>query len=210
MKKRAILPLICIAISTILSGCNNPKAASKENFTKVLSEDVAKNPYKLGNSFFGGAISCTIDLGTIPQEIPSYSYHIKNYEALKNAGILTSEFVREEPRNYGEPVKYSKYDLSEKGKQIAKQSENGGVYLPYCQVAFKEVKLFTEPTDSPAGKISVVDYSYAVEKVDDWVNNPEILQHYPAVKKVVDSVGKPIESKKPLVLTNEGWSTGEK
>jgi hypothetical protein len=36
------------------------------------------------------------------------------------------------------------------------------------------------------------------------------LQAYPEAKEALDSVGKPLDGKKALVLTSEGWSTGEK
>ena len=218
MKKRAILSLVCIAITTILSGCNNPKAANKENFAKVLSQYVAKNPDVVA----AYARSCKINTLEVPKEVPSPVGSIndynknsvdynKSYEVLKNAGILTSQFVREEDRPYQGRLTITKYELSEKGKQIAKEIYGSGLFdLPYCKVAFKEVKLFTEPTDSSAGKISQVDYTFVIEKIDDWANNPEILQVYPKVKEALDSVGKPIDAKKALVLTSEGWSTGEK
>jgi hypothetical protein len=123
---------------------------------------------------------------------------------------MTSEIVKEEEIKsslvggiQGKQI-LTKYDLSEKGRQIAKQDNKGNFYIPYCQVAFKEVKLFTEPADAFGAKVSQVDYTYAIAKVDDWVNNPEILQAYPEVKEALDSVGKPLDAKKALVLTNEG------
>lgn len=217
MKKTAILSLICLAITTTLSGCNNPKAANKENFAKVISEDIAKNPYRLPSSFYNNKY-CTVYLGKLPQEIDSYEPSTADFaestsnknKALANAGILTSELVREEDSYGGKKRIITKYDLSEKGKQLAKQDNKGNFFIPYCQVAFKEVKLFTEPADAAGAKVSQVDYTYAIEKVDDWVNNPEILQAYPEAKSILDSVGKPLDAKKPLVLTNEGWSTGQK
>lgn len=221
MKKTAILSLICLAISTTLSGCDNSKTANKENFSKVLSEDIAKNPYKLPEYSIFSQRDCTLYLGKFPQEIVTYDPSTADYaesssnrsKALTNAGILTSSLVKEEEVKsdyYGVKKQITtKYDLSEKGKQIAKQNNNGNFFIPYCQVAFKEVKLFTEPADAFGAKVSQVDYIYAIEKVDDWVNNPEILQAYPEVKKIFDSVGKPLNAKTALVLTNEGWSTGK-
>lgn len=218
MKKRAILPLICLAISTSLYSCDNPKAASKDNFSKVLSENIAKNPYRLPSQSFFNNRYCTVYLGKFPQEIVTYDPSIADFaesnsnkiKALANAGILTSELVKEEDSYGGRKQITTKYDLSEKGKQLAKQENDGNLYIPYCQVAFKEVKLFTEPADAGGAKVSQVDYTYEIEKVDDWINNQEILRAYPEAKSILDSVGKPLEAKKPLVLTNEGWSTGEK
>lgn len=211
MKKTAIVSLICIAITTTLSGCNNPKAANKENFAKVLSEYVAKNSAGFSRSLK----YCNIHIGQMPSEgvfsgTPSDDDFARKLESLKSAGILTID-SREEDRPYQGRVTIRKYDLTEKGKQIAKAISGSDVfYLPYCQVAFKEVKLFTEPADAFGAKVSQVDYTYAIEKVDDWVNNPEIIQAYPEVKEALDSVGKALDGKKALVLTSEGWSTGEK
>lgn len=221
MKKTAILSLVCLAISTTLSGCDNSKAANKENFAKVVREDIAKNPYRLPSQSFFNNRNCTLSLGKIPQEIVSFDpstadfaeSHSNKNKALTNAGILTSSVVKEEEIKsdyYGVKKQITtKYDLSEKGKQLAKQDNNGNFYIPYCQVAFKEVKLFTEPADAAGAKVSYVDYTYAIEKVDDWINNPEILRAYPEAKRILDSVSKPLNAKKPLILTNEGWSTGE-
>jgi hypothetical protein len=210
MKKTAILSLLCIAISTTLSGCNNPKAANKENFAKVLTEYVAKN----SDGFSRSLKYCNINIGNMPTEriygVSGNDDFSRKSESLKNAGILTID-SREEERPYQGRVTIRKYDLTEKGKQIAKAISGTDVfYIPYCQVAFKEVKLFTEPADAFGAKVSQVDYTYAIAKVDDWVNHPEILQAYPEAKEALDSVGKPLDGKKALVLTSEGWSTGEK
>lgn len=210
MRKKAVVSLVFMAISITLSGCNNPKAASKENFAKILSQYVSDHPYKLGESLFGSSY-CTIDLFQVPHEgyvtngIPSW----KDYEALKNAGILTSKVVEERDGGSGKTT-VIQYDFTDKGRQIAKQKNGKSYSLPYCQVAFKEVTSFTEPADAFGAKVSQVSYTFAIEKVDDWVNHPDILQQYPIAKQILDSVGQPRNSQRTLVLTNEGWSTGEK
>lgn len=210
MKKTAIISLICIAFTATLCGCNNPKAANKENFAKVLTPYVAKN----SDGFSRSLKYCNINIGNMPTErvygTSDNDDFSRKLEALKNTGIITID-SREEDRPFQGRVTIRKYDLTEKGKQIAKAISGTDVfYLPYCQVAFGEVKIFTEPADAFGAKVSQVDYTYIIEKVDEWVNHPEILQAYPEVKQALDSVGKPLDGKKALVLTSEGWSTGEK
>lgn len=209
MRKRMIVSLILTAITVTLSGCNSPKAANKENFAKLLKQDIANNPYKLGESISGHG-HCTIELFEVPHkdELSNGVPYMKQYGALEKAGILKSEVIGEKEGGWRGPVTVVKYDFSEKGKQIAKQQSGNSYYLPYCQVAFKEIKSFTEPADAMGAKVSQVNYTFTVEKVDDWVNHPDILNEYPIVKRVLDSVGQPRNAQKTLVLTNEGWSTG--
>ncbi|UBF30431.1 hypothetical protein K9N68_35120 (plasmid) [Kovacikia minuta CCNUW1] len=211
MQKRAIVSLILTTVAITLSGCSNSKAANKDNFTKLLNQYVTNNPYKVGEGMFG-SYQCIIELFEIPQEgyVTDGMASLGSYEVLKNAGILTSKVVKEQDSGWGRKTTVVQYELSDKGRQIAKQKTGNSYFLPYCKVAFKEVKSFTEPADAFGAKVSQVNYTYVIEKVDDWVNHPEILQKYPTVKRVLDSVGQPKEGQKTLVLTNEGWSTGEK
>jgi|GEM_PF-3549602 len=199
------------AITTSLLGCNNPKAANKENFAKVITEEIAKNPYQFPNNGY----RCEMNLGKMPIEISSewgsdgFSFiGSQGYEALAKAGLLTSQVVGEVEKtnvlNTGYKITITKYDLSDKGKQIAKE-DNGTYSLPYCKIGFKEIKLFTEPSDGEGITYSKVDYTVVVEKVEDWVKNPEILKNVPYVQRFVDLVGKPQDIKQLFQLTNEGW-----
>lgn len=210
IQKPAIACLALTAITVSLTGCNNPKAANKDNFAKLLNQHIANNPYKVGESLFGSSY-CTIELFEVPHEdeLANGVPYWKNYAALEKAGILTSQVIGEKENGWRGRVTVVKYDFSEKGRQIAKQKNGNSYFLPYCQVAFKEVKSFTEPAEIAGTKVSHVNYTFAIEKVDDWANHPDILQEYPVVKRVLDAVGKPTNSQKTLLLTNEGWSTGE-
>lgn len=206
MKKRAFVSLVLTAIVVALSGCNNPTAANKENFAKPIKQRIAENPYRLPS---GMGISCTLDLRGLPVELRSIDYGsnqlAKDYEALKSAGLMTSKVVKEEDSWISGKIITTKYDLSEKGKQMLQSLGNGATSLPYCQVAFKDITSFGEP-EGEKTKLVHVKYTYAVEKVDDWAKHPAILQQFPYVQKIVNLVGQARDAQMYLVLTKEGWA----
>lgn len=207
-KERVILSLILTAVVVTLSGCNNPKAANKENFAKPIKQRIAENPHRLPNSGIGSG-SCTLDLRGLPVELRSIDYGsnqlAKGYEALKSAGLMTSKVVKEENSWISGKIITTKYDLSENGKQMLQSLGNNTSFLPYCQVAFKDIKSFSAP-EGEKTKLAYVEYTYVVEQVDDWAKNPAILQQFPNIKQIVNLIGQPREAQMYLVLTKDGWA----
>jgi len=200
-----------IAITATLSGCNNPKAANKENFAKILSENIVNNPTHTPNGR-----PCVIWLSALSQPLPAPSEGLsldsgfRVYAELAKAKILTSQIVGEQDEPWGfsslkhfKKRKIAKYDLSEKGKQMAKQDEKGNFYLPYCRAIFKEVKFFTEPVQNQ----TVVTATYDL-KVDDWILDPamnDVTKLFTSMRDLTSYTQAPNEYRTYLYLTSEGW-----
>jgi hypothetical protein len=197
-----------IAITATLSGCNNPKAANKENFAKILSENIVNNP-----NYTPKGMPCVIWLSALSQPLPAPSEGLsldsgfRVYAELAKAKILTSQIVGEQDEHWGfssliKKRKIAKYDLSEKGKQMAKQDEKGNFYLPYCRAIFKEVKFFTEPVQNQ----TMVTATYDL-KVDDWILDPAMndVTKFAGIGDLTSYTQAPNEYRTYFYLTSEGW-----
>jgi len=212
MKKLMSASLISLVFATNLIGCSSPKDATKDNFAKVIIEKMAKEPYYYPTNGYNGNYgrgNCLIQLGKMPQEITS-NEEGDYYAALQKAGLLTGKLISsQEFQEYRwspkKIITVTKYDLSEKGKQLAQEKE-GDYTLPFCQIKFKEIKLFTEPSAMQGMTVSEVKFTFVVEKVDDWAKQPELREYVPYVQRVLNDVGKVQDFTSVLVLTNEGWS----
>jgi hypothetical protein len=198
-------------------GCGNPKQASKDNFSEVISQSLQKNPGELAKHGFGGAQSCFIHLGSqFPQTLTQSSKFarpgrnivptIARLDILAQQGLLTSRTIKEEESKFDGRVVTKSYDATDKSKPKVIQSKDGKhLYLPYCKLAFKEVTSYTEPAEGMGAKYSQVNFTYMIETVDDWAKDPANHEQFPEAKAVAAIVGKPIEGKMTLILTNEGW-----
>jgi hypothetical protein len=198
-----------IGFNLLLSGCGSVKDANKDNFAKAIAKKIEKSPQEIPRTYQHGLQSnryCSISVNQIGTETP---YSGKEEEALANAGLLTVKSTRTDTsfRN----IEYKTYELSDKGKEIATKGNYNSYHFPYCQVKFKEVLSFTEPSDGGGAKVSKVKYTFTLEKFPDWVKNEELLKtrNFSTIKERIELEGKPIESEQYLVLTNEGWSTGD-
>jgi hypothetical protein len=189
-----------------LVGCSSPKDASKENFAKVISQKIAKEPHKPPNN----NVDCSIDVGVLGTE----TREAEKQEALVKLGFLSSRTVREaippQALSLGSSAQKI-YELADKGKPIAHQSTDmtgsKNYSLRYCKVAFKEILSYTEPSDGMGVKYSKVKYAYTLVDFPDWVKDEALLNLSGSAKSAVDLAGKTLTAEQSLVLTNEGWST---
>jgi hypothetical protein len=198
-------------------GCGDLKQANKDNFAKAISQSLQKNPGELANHGFGGSQSCFIHLGNqFPQELTQSSKFarpgrnifptVARLDILAQQGLLTSSTIKEEESKFDGRVVTKSYDVTDKGKPKVIQSKDGKhLYLPYCKLAFKEVTSYTEPAEGMGAKYSQVNFTYTIENVDDWAKDPANYEQFPEAKAATAIVGKPIEGKMTLILTNEGW-----
>jgi hypothetical protein len=210
MKKASLMiagSLSFLVLGLGLVGCGNPKDASKGNFGKAISQQLAKEPHTIPSRSNGGLSGCAIAVGEMGTE--RYSAD-KNNDELVRLGFLSRKTVTPPPTSFSSSREYVVYELTEQGKKIAQLSSRGSTNqynLPFCKVSFKEVLSYTEPSDAMGMKASHVKYAYTLGDFPDWVKDEALLNLNDSIKSAVDSAGKTMTAEQSLVLTNEGWST---
>jgi hypothetical protein len=216
MTRNYILIAVFLGLTIVTAGCGDPKKASKENFAKSIKTAIAQDPTGWSGMTRDNP-PCLINLGNkFPKTVQQFDRRnvsmflreatVPRFDALVSQGFLTSQTVEEKVSANNISIT-RQYDLTEKGRKAAIQAKDN-YYLPYCKVAFKEVKSFLEPGQMSGMTVSEVTFTYKVESVEGWAKDASVQAVFPEIKKAVENAGQPIEKATTMILTSEGWDSG--
>ncbi|MBN2647848.1 MAG: hypothetical protein JXR44_08685 [Thiotrichales bacterium] len=199
----------------VLSGCQSPKEASKENFTKVLNDYHQRNCVMLSSYDFQD-FPITIKLLPVQNRWANKQNPERTvqYDVLVDAGLL--QVKDGETQDYENAFSRTKitvptktYQLSEAGSKAFAQQTGKGVLSSEGKRGFcagyyhvTEISNFSEPAASMGYTISNVNYRTDLEKVQPWARNARLLEAYPHFAKALQS---PQSQFSTLVLMNDGW-----
>jgi len=215
--------LLALGSAVLLSGCSDPKKASKGNFQAAIGHWIEKNPPCL--TVPQGEIKPAKDSDA---EYPRYvdaspltaKFAIENRErqeapfaALVDAGLMTVRDARISIRaglfdDTEKEVPVHAYELSAEGKKaIATTPAASGLKSMsqrFCNgtPTIAEVVQFTEPAEMMGVKISQVSYRHHLENLPAWTQNAKLRAAYPQLER---DTGKSLDGKAAVVLTNESW-----
>ncbi|QIW16453.1 hypothetical protein A4G20_08965 [Pasteurellaceae bacterium RH1A] len=215
MSKKLVLSGVVMAV--LLAGCDDPKAANKENFGKAIQEFIGTQP------------AYCVDLNQIsmlklpegsPLISPDKVFFLKREggdpsrtqqvaEVLVGEGLLSKETLqadRLDLSNQPKTENFDVYSLTEKGKPfvyLAPKGKTPKQLDKLCTGTFKlkEVTNFTEPSEAMGMKVSRASFSFELMDVASWAENPEL-------KKLVKSFNRDpngMVGRADLVLMNDGW-----
>lgn len=179
-----------VLLLTLLTGCDNPKAANDENFKKAI---VASLPQKDFNCF---------GIATFPYFQPDGKKD-EELETLKNLGILSTSRAKQYSSFLISLVEEgTKYSLTELGQKYYKQDKN-----EFCvgELEFDKVRNFTSPEDESGVRVSRVIYSYKVKNLPQWALDSKVQASTPALARIAGSSTKPLLDSTKLFLTDKGW-----
>lgn len=215
--------LLALGSAVLLSGCSDPKKASKGNFQAAIGHWIEKNPPCL--TVPQGEIKPAKDSDA---EYPRYvdaspltaKFAIENRErqeapfaALVDAGLMTVRDARISIRaglfdDTEKEVPVHAYELSAEGKKaLATTPTRSGLKsmsqrFCYGTPTVDEVVQFTEPAEMMGVKISQVSYRHHLENLPAWTQNAKLRAAYPQLER---DTAKSLDGKAAVVLTNEGW-----
>lgn len=198
----------------ILSGCSDPKKASKSNFEKAINAYLDKNPLCIdapstwlkprgqekATSVYPAYVAISSDAANSQQ-----------LDALVSAGLLSSktgtipgDLTWNGASGPPKPVKI--YDLTDKGRKAISQpgDQATGRNQQFCYGTPKveEITQFTEPSSAMGMTVSAVAYTYHLKDQADWATNPAVQEAIPSLKQTTSDKA---EGKTEVVLTNNGW-----
>lgn len=200
--------LFVFLCSLVLVACSNPQDPTKSNFKsaiqeyystqKVCFEVQADFPYQLAKSAI------------------NYNEESAVYDELVSIGLLEAKdtmkakktFFGKDP-NKKEPA--TTYSLTEKSKDFVRKSEPNffhvsGTEFCYGEYEVMDITNFSEPESLLGVRVTNVNFTYKVNKIEKWVKDSQLLQsEFTSVANHVASNITSVKDKATLMLTNNGW-----
>ncbi len=190
----------------ILTGCSDPRDASKENFAEAIQAFLGTR-----HNTVCAPINGVEPPLSIPRDAGLAQSQQQQLNALASAGLLSkSEKTIEVEQGFMTRKKTQvpgfQYDLTPDGKAFFKPGRkqpwgyDAGAFC-FGQPKVTEIVSFTEPADMMGMKISRVIYRLDLGKTPDWARADTVLAAYPRLSGALSRN----QDKAVLVLTDSGW-----
>ncbi|MFC6592065.1 hypothetical protein ACFP81_08670 [Deinococcus lacus] len=193
-----------------LTGCDNKKKASKENFAAAIQAALEANPNstKVCTEFSSPVKEREQDYYTSARQDDFF----KKFVLLKDKGYLTITDRPADAQNSEPYIRVAVTDkfISDFGEPQQKSSffatVPGDIPVCYATARFKEVTDFTEPSEALGMKVSQVDYLMSRTLVTDkpWLKDQELLDALGLRLSLVDE-----KRQVTAVLKDSGWVVGD-
>ncbi len=177
----------------VLAGCENKKAATKDNFSKAIGNYYNAHPECVWSS----PVKFPVEAD------PGKANESTGYDALTDAGLLTRTTAQKKQFIFGSK-QVNDYDLSSKGRSIWTPDQSQPGYGNFCfgHRAVTTVDNFTSSKDSNGAEVANVDYHYTVSGIADWAQSTEMKTAFPTIQ--ADIAGGKVD-KATLIATDDGW-----
>lgn len=204
--------LLVLTVTAVLGGCNNTKKPNADNFTKAINEYLAKH----------GQV-CALDDQTFPANVtlPEQKQQTgigPQAAALEQAGLVRGSnttavvpTLADALTRSATPQPVRRYELTDEGRKYFRQRLVGlGQAGEFCygQKAVDSIVKWTEPVAMGPYTQSEVTYSYKIENLAAWAQQPDMQQAFPDIRSTLQGASKP-DQIAGLVLTNKGWEVPE-
>ncbi len=177
----------------VLAGCENKKAATKDNFSKSIGNYYNAHPECVWSS----PVKFPVEAD------PAKATESTGYDALTDAGLLTRTTAQKKQFIFGSK-QVNDYDLSSKGRSVWTPDQGQPGYGNFCfgHRAVTTVDNFTSSNDSNGAQVANVDYHYTVSGIADWAQSTEMKTAFPTIQADING-GK--VDKATLIATDDGW-----
>ncbi len=191
--QRRFASCACIAVAVLLAGCQNKKAATKDNFSKAIGNYYNAHP----ECVWSTPVKFPVEAD------PNKADQSTGYDALTDAGLLTRTTAQKKQFIFSSK-QVNDYDLSSKGRSVwaPDQQEPGSGNFCFGHRAVTTVDNFTTSADSNGAQVANVDYHYTVSGIADWAQSTEMKTAFPTIQNDI-SGGK--VDKATLIATDDGW-----
>jgi hypothetical protein len=214
--------VVLAVVAAVVTGCSDPKAASKKNFETAINDWISQNPPCLSLPYGGvKAANRADDAGVFPlyveAAVSEHPLRLENqkkaaapFETLAAAGLLKGESTEITQSGFfaGPQPKMAvvAYSLTPEGEKAFSEKGNSRLMANpsfcYGEPAVKEVVRFTEPGEMMGVTVSQVDYTYQLKNLPEWAKSKAMQAQFPQMAR--DTV-ETLEAKAAVVLMNEGW-----
>jgi hypothetical protein len=204
------LPWLTLFGVLVLVSCAIKNDANEKNFTQALNAYLAQK----GELCLGTPSAWPVDLNEAERR--SGIGRAAEMAALEKAGLVRSHETETEytPPLSTRPIKVRvlRYELTDEGKNFYRAKEtiafvvtNGTQGdLCYGQQELDKIVRWEGPTTVGDSKEATVFYTYRIQNLAEWSQNPDLQKVFPGIVPTLSGAGK-AEMDQALVLTNEGW-----
>jgi hypothetical protein len=202
----------CVMVlgTLLLAGCGSKNDASEKNLSDATNAYLVKK----GQLCLGTATKWPVDL----QDSDRGPGIVRGSEmaALEKIGLVRSHEAETEitPLSGSRPVKSKvlRYELTDDGKKYYQEKEAVGLVgekeirgdICFGQQALYSVVKTEGPITVGDKKEMTLYYTYKIENLADWANNPDIQRAFPGIVPTINGAGKTTLNLN-LALTDNGW-----
>jgi hypothetical protein len=193
----------------LLAGCRSKSDANVKDLSDATNAYLAKK----GQLCLGISTKWPVDL----QDSDQRAGRVKASEmaALEKVGLVHSQNTEAEYTTLsGRPAKAKvlRYDLTDQGKKFYREKDVVGLSpnkealgdICFGQQTLDKVSKTEGPNKIGDTTEATIYYTYRIDNLADWANNPDIQKVFPGIVGTLNGAGKTTVNQ-ALVLTAQGW-----
>lgn len=196
-----------------LAGCDDPKAANKENFQAAIQKYLDGEPAVcLRLNLLTNVDKTLLDGAYTLYREPLKGENAYQVEDSQKKKVIADQLValglfKSEAKTLSvAPNRFKpeeKVDVAATAYYLADPTrftvEDMSTKLCTGKLKVTEITAFSEPADAMGMKVSRVNYKVTATELADWVNDSVLKAEYPKALEIKT------ERKTDVILTNEGW-----
>lgn len=188
-------PLSLLAMTLTLAGCTDPQEATSSNFSKSIQ------------NFYNGlqpAICLPLPQNKTPFVLVNSSFDKRQADILVKLGLLSSKPTQVEVNQlFGSAIKEGmEYEMTKDGEKYFVEDTHTNKFCT-GRYSVKNIENFTSPNPHNGITVSYVNFTYTIEELAKWAENPAILEFDGKLKQLLEPPER--KGKATLLLTNKGW-----
>jgi hypothetical protein len=203
------VPHIMVLGTLLLAGCGSKSDANLKDLSDATNAYLAKK----GQLCLGVSTKWPVDLQVSDQRPGNVK--ASEMAALEKVGLVHSQNTEAEYTTLsGRPAKAKvlRYELTDEGKKFYREKDVVGLGpnkealgdICFGQQALDKVSKTEGPVKVGDTTGATIYYTYRIDSLADWANNPDIQKVFPGIVRTLNGAGKTTVNQ-ALVLTAQGW-----